>query len=50
MLHKYLVVYICDGKYYTHKAEGRNKQDALDDWYWNINDGEVLNIIRLDEE
>ena len=49
-MHKYLVVYFCDGKYHTYKAEGETKQAVFDNWVWTINDGEVLNIIRLDEE
>lgn len=49
-MHKYLVVYVCDGKYHNYSVEGENKKAALDTWTLLINNGEVLNIIRLDEE
>lgn len=49
-MHKYIVVYVCDGEYHNYSVEGENKKAALDTWTWLINDGEILNIIRLDEE
>lgn len=53
-MHKYLIIYTCDGNARNYLVEAPNKEEAVNAWTghveWSYHSYSISNIIRLDEE